>query len=431
VILDVVYNHLGPDGCYLCEFSRDYFTDRYDNEWGDAVNFDGESSAPVREYFIANARYWIDEFHFDGLRLDATQQMFDSSPTHVIAEITRAVREAAGGRSTFIVAENEPQDVRIVRALEQGGYGVDAVWNDDLHHSAMVAATGHNEAYYSDYRGTAQEFVSAVKWGYLYQGQRYRWQKKRRGTSSLGLPPSTFITFLQNHDQVANSASGERLDKLTSPGKFRALTALLLLAPGTPMLLQGQEFAASTPFLFFADHKPELAVAVRKGRAEFLSQFPSIATAAIQERLADPGARATFERCKLDFAERARHAAQYALHRDLLSLRREDSAMRAARIDGAVLGENAFVLRYFADDGADRLLLVNLGRDLVLDIAPEPLLAPPQGCVWELAWSSEHPRYGGHGTGSVERDDGWHVPADSAVVLTPGRIENEERIEER
>ena len=275
VILDVVYNHLGPDGCYLCEFSHDYFTGRYDNEWGDAINFDGEAAGPVREYFISNARYWIDEFHFDGLRLDATQQMFDSSPTHVIADITRAVRDAAGARSTYIVAENETQDIRVVQPPEEGGYGVDAVWNDDFHHSAMVAATGRNEAYYTDYLGAPQEFVSALKWGYLYQGQRYKWQKKRRGTASLGLAPSTFVTFLQNHDQVANSASGERLHALTSPAKFRALTGLLLLAPGTPMLLQGQEFAASTPFLFFAHHKPELAKTVRKGRAEFLAQFAS------------------------------------------------------------------------------------------------------------------------------------------------------------
>jgi maltooligosyltrehalose trehalohydrolase len=421
VILDVVYNHLGPDGCYLCEFSRDYFTDRYDNEWGDAINFDGEASGPVREFVISNARYWIEEFHFDGLRIDATQQMFDSSPVHVIAEITRAVREAAGGRSTFVVAENESQDVRVVRPLEQGGYGVDAVWNDDFHHSAMVAATGRNEGYYTDHHGAPQELVSAVKWGYLYQGQRYKWQKKRRGSSSLGLAPSTFVTFLQNHDQVANSASGERLHKLTSPGKFRALSALLLLAPGTPMLLQGQEFAASTPFLFFAHHKPELAAAVRKGRAEFLAQFPSIATPAIQARLADPGARETFGRCKLDFSERERHAGEYALHRDLLRLRREDSVFNGGRVDGAVLGAEAFVLRYFAHDGADRLLLVNLGRDLLLDVAPEPLLAPPQECVWAIAWSSEDSRYGGNGTAPVERDDGWHVPGNAAVVLAPER----------
>jgi maltooligosyltrehalose trehalohydrolase len=309
-----------------------------------------------------------------------------------------------------------------VQPLERGGYGIDAVWNDDFHHSAMVAATGHNEAYYTDYRGRPQELLSALKWGYLYQGQRYKWQKKRRGTASLGLARSTFVTFLQNHDQVANSASGERLHALTSPGRFRALTALLLLAPGTPMLLQGQEFAASTPFLFFADHKPELARCVRKGRAEFLAQFPSIATREIQARLADPGSRETFERCILDLAERDRNAAAYALHRDLLRLRREDAALRAPRIDGAVLGPEAFVLRYFAQDGADRLLLVNLGADVLLEVAPEPLLAPPEGCRWQIGWSSEHPLYGGRGTGPVECEEGWHLPGHAAVFLVPAPL---------
>jgi len=186
----------------------------------------------------------------DGLRLDATQQMFDSSTPHVIAEITRAVQDAAGERSVLVVAENEPQDVQLVRSYEQGGYGVDALWNDDFHHSATVAATAHNEAYYTDYRGTPQELISSVKRGYLYQGQRYKWQKKRRGTASLGLPYGTFVNFLQNHDQVANSASGARLHQLTSPGKYRALTAFLLLTPATPMLLQGQEFGQHSVSLF-------------------------------------------------------------------------------------------------------------------------------------------------------------------------------------
>ena len=324
--------------------------------------------------------------------------MFDSSPTHVIAEITRAVREAGGKRSTFIVAENEPQEVRVVRSLEQGGYGIDAVWNDDFHHSAMVAATGHNEAYYTDYRGRPQELLSALKWGYLYQGQRYKWQKKRRGTASLGLPPSTFVTFLQNHDQVANSASGERLHELTSPGRFRALTACSCSGRGRRCCFRDRSSPRARRFCSSRTIDPSSRVTIRKGRAEFLAQFPSIATQEIQERLADPGARETFERCTLDFSERDRHAAEYALHRDLLKLRREDAALRASRVDGAVLGAEAFVLRYFAYDGADRLLLVNLGADLLLDVAPEPLLAPPEGCEWEIGWSSENPIYGGKGT---------------------------------
>src|SRR5579862_4024545 len=187
VILDVVYNHFGPDGNYLKNFSDTYFTDRYQNEWGEAINFDGEHCEPVREFFCANAAYWIDEFHLDGLRLDATQQMFDASPENIHIALVRSVRKAAGARSTFVVAENEPQNATLVRPVDQGGYGLDAIWNDDWHHSAMVALSGHAEAYYSDFKGSPQEFISAAKWGFLYQGQRSRWQKKTRGSAAFGV----------------------------------------------------------------------------------------------------------------------------------------------------------------------------------------------------------------------------------------------------
>ena len=420
VILDVVYNHFGPDGNYVGAFADEYFTGRYDNEWGDALNFDGKGSAGAREYFVANARYWIEEFHFDGLRLDATQQIFDASKVSILNEVTTAVREAAGERATLVVAENEPQDVRMVRAAQDGGHGMDALWNDDFHHAAHVAATGRREAYYSDYSGSPQELISAIKWGFLFQGQVFRWQKKRRGTPTFGLRPQSFVNFLENHDQVANSADGKRLQQLCSPGVWRALTALLLLGPGTPMLFQGQEFASSKPFLFFADHDRELATAVRKGRGEFLTQFPSIATEATRARLADPAARETFERCKLDLRERESHAAAYRLHRDLLVLRREDAVFSrpvAGAVDGAVLSTQAFVLRFFGRDGDDRLLLVNLGRDLVMERAPEPLLAPPGDRRWDLLWSSEDPRYDGVGTPDVETPEAWRVPGFAAVVL--------------
>src|SRR6185503_168336 len=238
-ILDVVYNHFGPDGNYLKEFSQDYFTDRYLNEWGEALNFDGPNSEAVREFFTTNARYWIEEYHFDGLRLDATQQIFDCSEEHVLIAISRAVRNGAGSRSSYIVAENEPQHTRLVRSPDHGGYGLDALWNDDFHHTARVAATGRKEAYYTDYNGSPQEFISAVKWGYLYQGQRYKWQKKRRGTPALDLPPTAFVHFLQNHDQIANSGRGYRAHQIASPTELKAMTALLLLMPQTPMLFQG------------------------------------------------------------------------------------------------------------------------------------------------------------------------------------------------
>lgn len=422
VILDVVYNHLGPDGNYLKEFAPDYFSDRYQNEWGEPLNFDGPNSGPVREFFIANAGYWIDEFHMDGLRLDATQQIFDASRVNVQQEITQRVRAAARGRGTVIVAENEPQDIKLVRPIADGGYGMDALWNDDFHHSTRVALTARNEAYLSEYLGKPQEFISAVKYGYLYQGQRYAWQKKRRGTAGLSLPPCAFVNYMQNHDQIANSARGLRCHDLASPGRYRALTALTLLAPGTPMFFQGQEFAASTPFLYFADHNPDLAAAVRRGREEFISQFPSIGQSDMRGRLADPSDPKTFERCILDFAEREKHAHMLDFHRDLLRLRREHAAFRAQRrrgVDGAVLGEQAFVLRYFDDEG-DRLVLVNLGRDIHLVPAPEPLLAPPEGMRWETLWSSDDTRYGACGTPLIEsEDDGWHLPGESTVVMYP------------
>jgi maltooligosyltrehalose trehalohydrolase len=421
VILDVVYNHFGPDGNYLRQFSEDYFTDRHTTEWGEAINYDGDNSGSVRELAICNAGYWIDEFHLDGLRLDATQNIYDDSGDHILAAITRRAREAAAGRDIIIVAENEPQETRLVRPPEQGGYGMDGLWNDDFHHSAMVALTGHNEAYYTDYLGKSQEFISAVKYGYLYQGQWYKWQKQRRGTPGLDLKPAAFVTFIQNHDQVANTATGARAHKLTSPGRYRAMTALVLLAPGTPMLFMGQEFAASTPFLYFADHETNLAELVRKGRAEFLEQFRSYATPETQAILTNPESVETFEKCKLDFTERERHQQVYDLHQDLLKLRRTDkrfSAQAPRGVDGAVLGDEAFVLRYFGEDD-DRLLLVNFGADLHLNPAPEPLLAPPAGKRWVTLWSSEDPRYGGSGTPPLDTKNNWRLPGHAAVALAP------------
>jgi maltooligosyltrehalose trehalohydrolase len=434
VILDVVYNHLGPDGNYLKAFSPAYFTNRYTNEWGDAINFDGPDAGPVREFVIENAAYWIREFHFDGLRLDATQCIFDASEEHVLAAVAARVRREAAPRQVILVAENEPQHARLVRPRDGGGFGLDALWNDDLHHTLVVAATGRREAYYSDHAGAPQEIISAAKWGYLLQGQRYRWQEKRRGTASLDIEPARFVAFIENHDQVANSAHGRRLHQMTTPARYRALSALLLLWPGTPMLFQGQEFASSRPFLYFADHGPTLARKVATGRAEFLSQFPSVADPAIARGLPDPAAADTFARSVLDLGERETHGPVVALHRDLLRLRRETAAFRAQAyrgVDGAVLGVEAFVLRFF--DGApgathdpadaasgDRLLLVNLGRDLDCEAAPEPLLAPPQGCRWAVEWSSESREYDGSGTPSIEdAGGGWHLPGHSAVVLRP------------
>jgi maltooligosyltrehalose trehalohydrolase len=415
VILDVVYNHFGPDGNYLSEFSPDYFTDRHKNDWGRAINFEGPR--PVRAFFVENAGYWIDEFHFDGLRLDATQDIHDASGEHVIAEIARRAREAAGNRSVYLIAENEPQNTRLVRDTSAGGYGLDALWNDDFHHGAVVALTGRREAYYTDYKGTAQEFVSCAKYGYLYQGQWYQWQQQRRGTPGLDLPPHTFVAYMENHDQVANSVFGRRLHQISSPARLRALTALTLLGPATPMLFQGQEFCSSAPFLFFADHCEELRGPIRNGRREFLAQFASMSDPDVAPVLPSPVDETTFLRSKLDLTERRTHAEAYALHRDLLRLRRATPAItHPRRVDGAVIAPQAFVLRYFNDQG-DCLLVVNLGCDLDLSPAPEPLLAPPSGSRWSRLWSSETVQYGGQGTAPVHANAEWRLPGETAVLF--------------
>lgn len=421
VVLDVVYNHLGPDGNFLKAFSPWYFSSKHKTDWGEAINFDGEHAAPVRAFYVANARYWIDEFHLDGLRLDATQDIFDESPTHILREIGRAARRAAGSRGIVLIAENEPQRTELARSEEAGGYGLDALWNDDFHHSALVALTGRNEAYYSDYLGRPQEFVAAAKFGYLYQGQWYRWQNQRRGTPAFDLPPSAFVNFIQNHDQVANTARGERPNLLATKGRYRAMTALLMLMPGTPMLFQGQEFGATTPFLYFCDHRAEIGKRVREGRAKFLAQFRSLSLPEMQPVFADPGNPHTFEMAKLDFAERSRNAEAYQLHKDLIALRRSDAVFsnpQPRAMDGAVLSDAAFVLRYFSSGHGDRLLVVNLGTDLYLSPSPEPLLAPVRDGAWRVIWSSEDPKYGGLGTFPPDAEDNWRIPGNAAVVLS-------------
>lgn len=419
VILDVVYNHFGPDGNYLPFFSDEYLTDRHPNEWGQGVNFDGPGCRGVREFFIENACYWVSEFRLDGLRLDAVQAIRDDGPVHILSDISQRARSAAAGRSIVLIAECESQLIRTIHPPEQRGWGLDAVWSDDFHHACRVAATGRSEAYYTDYRGSAQEFVSVVKRGFLYQGQRYEWQNKPRGTVVTDEPAWAFVFYLQNHDQVANHLQAERIRTMAGPARYRALAAVLLLAPETPMLFMGQEFGATTPFLFFADHAGALGRLVYEGRKKFLSEFPSYASPEAQAALPDPGDRATFLRCKLDDGERGRRGDVFRLHRDLLRLRREDPVLaRQDRVslDGAVLGPRAFCLRHCAVQDGDRLLVINLDTDLTFVPAPEPLLAPVAGGSWRLLWSSDHPQYGGPGVVNPLGEQGWRIPACSAAL---------------
>jgi maltooligosyltrehalose trehalohydrolase len=422
VILDVVYNHFGPDGNYLGVYSDHYLARRHQTDWGDAINFDGPDSGPVREFFITNACYWIEEFHFDGFRFDATHSIIDESPEHILAAIGRATRQAAGSRSIILVAENERQEAKLIQPRGEGGDELDAVWNEDFHHGAVVALTGRREAYYTDYLGSPQEFISAAKYGYLFQGQPFIYFKAPRGSPTLSARPEAFVCFIENHDQLSNTAAGDRLRFETSPGKYRAITGLLLLGPWSPLLFQGEEFGASTPFVFFTDlGDAPLREAIRKGRFEFLAKFPSLATDEVQKRLPVPFDPKAFQRCKLDFSEREKNTQLYDLHIDLLRLRHEDPRFREqvpGGVDGAVLGPASFVLRYFSQGSReDRLLLVNLGERRLLSPLPEPLLAPQPGMEWETLWSSESKRYGGSGTEPVAAQNHWTLPAEATIAL--------------
>ena len=421
VILDVVYNHFGPDGNYLGVYSDDYLLRGKGHEWGDSINFDGRNSEPVREFFVLNGRYWIEEFHFDGFRFDATHAIHDKSEEYIITAVGSDARQAAGSRSIILIAENDLQESKMARPQNEGGDGLDGMWNDDFHHSATVALTARNVGYFKDYSGQPQELISAAKYGFLYQGQAFSWRKVLRGTPTFGTAAEAFVCFLENHDQIANTGPGERVRLQTSAGCYRAITALLLLGPWTPLLFQGQEFGASSPFTFFADvGDAAIRDATRKGRAELLAPFLSLTEEETLRSLPAPDDPVAFSRCKLDFSEREKNRELYNLHIDLLKLRREDSRFRlqsAAGIDGAVLGSASFVMRYFSEAEDDRILLVNFGETQTLHPASEPLLAPPSGCKWETLWTSDGRRYGGTETVAIANPERWCLPAKSAVVL--------------
>jgi maltooligosyltrehalose trehalohydrolase len=419
VILDVVYNHFGPSGNYAPTFSPHFLSNKHHTEWGDAINFDGEECGPVREFIAANAAYWIREFRLDGLRLDAVHSIIDDSQEHIVTLLARAARAAAGERSIVIFGENERQQTQYVVPTEDGGYGIDGLWNDDFHHACRVAATGHAEGYYRDFRGSPQELISCIRSNYLYQGQWNPRQARVRGTPARQIAAPHFVHFLQNHDQVANSARGLRTHLLTSPGRHRALTALLLLGPQTPLLFMGQEFGASSPFVFFADHELELAALVCRGRRDFMCQFPSVTDFDACSPLPDPADPSTFALCKLNWSEAQRNVEMLELHRDLIALRREDaifSRQDQRTIEGAVAGPEAFILRWFDEAAGDRLMLFNLGRDLEVQPPSEPLLAPPPDNNWRVLWSSENPCYGGMGTPAFD-EKAWRIPGAAAIVF--------------
>lgn len=423
VILDVVYNHIGSSGDTLSNFSQYYFTDRYKTDWGKAINFDGEYSKSVRDFFITNAIYWMQEYHFDGLRIDATQNIYDSSSPHILKEMSQKIKKHFKSRHVVLIAENESQNIQLVHSFDKNGYEFDAVWNDDFHHSAMVHLTGRKEAYYLDYNGFPQEFISSLKYGYLYQGQFYSWQNKDRGTSSLDIPFEKYVIFLQNHDQIANFFRSFRLHQITHGALLRIFTTLLLLSPQIPLLFQGQEFAASSPFYFFSDLPPEINKQVWEGRRKFLIQFPTWKEE-MQNIFQDPSDSQSFQNSKLRWEEKNQemHKEIFLLHKDLLQLRKKDPVFSAIlKVEGATITSNLFLLRYFGKED-DRLLIFNLGNDFSTSI-PDPLIAPPNKKIWKLLFSSQNPIYGGIGTPSLDNFNKV-IPGHTALIYKtlPGNL---------
>lgn len=330
VVLDVVYNHLGPEGNYLGEFAP-CFSDRYRGPWGDALNFDGADSDGVRRFFIENALYWIAEYHVDALRLDAIHGIFDFSARHFLEELGERVRAEAArlGRKAFLIAESDLDDVRVIKPPELGGYGLDAQWNDAFHHALHTTLTGDRHGYFADY-GRLSDLRKAIVEGFVYDGRYSLFRKRRHGNSSADRPGQQFVVFTQNHDQVANALGGKRPAQMLSLGQQKLAAMILMCAPNLPMLFMGQEFGATTPFLYFTSfHDPELARAVSEGRKKEYAHFP------LGERFVDPQSPEAFAVSKLDWGEMLRppHDATLAFYGELIALRRSHRCLANCRKD--------------------------------------------------------------------------------------------------
>jgi maltooligosyltrehalose trehalohydrolase len=322
VFLDVVYNHLGPDGAYHSVFAPQFYSKKHQTPWGDGLNFDDAGSSLVREFFLENALYWIREFHLDGLRVDATHAITDTREPHFLAELTTRLHAAAQDmhRTVLVIAEDDRNERSTVTPVEEGGLGFDAVWSDDFHHHMRHRLAGDHDGYFADFDGSMEHIVETVRDGWFFQGQ---YPGNPRGTSTKGLTPESRIFCLQNHDQVGNRALGERLSTQIDAAEYRAATALLLLAPETPLLFMGQEWAASEPFLFFTDHAEPLGRQVTEGRRREFSKFAAFTDPASRDKIPDPQARDTFLRSKLDWGVRlqADHAACWRWYQALLQWR--------------------------------------------------------------------------------------------------------------
>jgi maltooligosyltrehalose trehalohydrolase len=391
VILDVVYNHLGPEGNYLGDYGP-YFTDRYRTPWGPAINFDGPGSDEVRRFIIDNALYWVTEYHMDGLRIDAIHGIFDFSARHILFDIREAVHQQAKrlDRHLVVIAESDLNDVRVIEPPSKGGYGLSAQWNDDFHHCVHTLLTGERNGYYEDF-GEIKQLAKALQEGFVYDGQYSPYRKRRHGSSSKGLPPSKFVVFSQNHDQVGNRAKGDRLSSLVSFEALKLAAGMVLLSPNIPLLFMGEEYGEEAPFQYFVSHAdPELIEAVRKGRKEEFSAFQWDGT------LPDPQDEMTFLRSKidLDLGQRGKYHILLEFYKKLIQLRREIPSLSHLDKKGIKVEkferEKTLLMRW--QYGEDRLIGVfNFDRN------PIKIKTAIEGGDWQRMFSSASEEWGGIG----------------------------------
>ncbi len=402
VFLDVVYNHFGPEGNYLNVYAPQFFTGRHTTPWGAAVNFDGEGSRQVREYVIHNALYWIEEYHIDGLRLDAVHAIYDDSGEHVLAELARRVQDGPGrDRHVHLVLENDANNASYLR----GEPSYTAQWDDDVHHAFHATVTGEGAGYYADYADApVQKLGRCLAEGFAYQGEpSLHREGEKRGEPSADLPPTSFVSFIQNHDQVGNRAFGDRISTLAPFEAVRAAAAIYLLAPQVPMLFMGEEWGSEQPFPFFCDFEEDLAPLVTQGRREEFASFPEFSDPETRERIPDPGAEETFRMAVLDWDDPAElgHRRWLEHYRELLRIRQTEITPRLVNIPGGeaayrLVGDRGLRAQWTLGDGSLLTLLANLGEEPLAgfeDVPGTPLYAtegvPEEGRElpgWSVAW---------------------------------------------
>ncbi len=399
VFLDVVYNHFGPEGNYLHGYAPTFYTERHQTPWGAAIDVESDDRRDVRAFFYENALYWLDEFRFDGLRFDAVHAIYDGADRLFLKELAAIVHERAHP-GVHLVLENANNEAEL---LEDGRY--DAQWDDDEHHALHVIATGEGDGYYADYfsRPVAR-LGRTLTQGFGYQGEYSEHEGANRGTPSAHLRARSFVTFLQNHDQIGNRPFGDRITAIASPEAVRAMAAIYLLAPSPPMLFMGEEWGASSPFLFFCDFEPELAKLVTEGRRNEFKAFGAFADPASRDRIPDPGARSTFEKSRLAWGEIAHpdHAAWLAYYRDLIAIRKREIAPVVRHLRGSdaafeTPGERGLRATWRLDDGATLHLTANLAATVHPDLARAPgreifttgndPLRPDTAPPWTVRWS--------------------------------------------